>query len=62
MEPVSVDKTELAAIREELSAISLALAILALNQIGAGDADERKRHEQASAKGLGLLLKRLEGL
>ena len=60
--PVSAEKTELAGIREELATISLALSILAMNQLGAGDADERERQDQASEKGLDLLLKRIEGL
>ena len=59
---MSEEKTELAGIREELAAISLALSILAMNQLGAGDAEERERHDQASTKGLDLLLKRIEGL
>jgi len=57
-----VEKSELAGIKEELATISLALSILAMNQLGAADADERERHELASTKGLDLLLKRLEGL
>ena len=57
-----MEKSELAGIKEELATISLALSILAMNQLGAADADERERHELASTKGLDLLLKRLEGL
>jgi len=59
---VSEEKTELVRIREELATVSLALSILAMNQTGARDASERKRHEQASAKVLNLLLKRIERL
>lgn len=61
-ESVSVEKSELVGIREELATISLALSILAMNQLGAADANERERHELASTKGLDLLLKRLEAL
>lgn len=57
-----MEKEELAGIKEELATISLALSILAMNQLGAGSAEERKRHEQESTKGLDLLLKRLERL
>ena len=56
------EKPDLTGIKEELGAISLALSIMAMNQAGAGDADERKRHEKASTKALNLLLKRIEGL
>ena len=59
---MSEDKAELAGIKEELATISLALSILAMNEAGAGDAHERKRHEQASGKALDLLLKRIERL
>lgn len=59
---MSEEKTELARIQEELATISLALSIIAMNQAGAGDADERKRHEQASTKALNFLLERIERL
>jgi len=59
---VSEEKAELVRIREELATISLALTIIAMNQAGAGDAGERKRHEQASTKALNLLLQRIERL
>lgn len=59
---MSEEKTELVRIREELATISLALSIIAMNQAGAGNASERKRHEQASTKALNLLLKRIERL
>lgn len=58
---MSVEKTDLAGIKEELATISLALSILAMNQIGAEDADERKRHDRVTQKGLDLLIKRIEG-
>ena len=59
---MSEEKTESVQIREELATISLALSIMAMNQVGAGDAGERKRHEEASTKALNLLLKRIERL
>ena len=61
-EPMSDDKAEFVGIKEELATIGLALSIIAMNEAGAGDADERKRHEQASTKALNLLLKRIESL
>ena len=57
---MSEEKTELAGIREELATISLALSIIAMNQVGAGDSIERKRHVEASTQALDLLLKRIE--
>ena len=61
---VSAEKTELAGIREELETISLALSLLAVNQSGAAaaNAEERKRYDEATQKGVHLLLKRIEGL
>ena len=59
---MSEDEAELAGIKEELATIGLALSIIAMNKAGAGDADERKRHEEASTKALNLLLKRIESL
>ena len=61
---MSAEKTELAEIREELATISLALSLLAVNQSGseAANADERKRYDEATRKGVRLLLKRIEGL
>ena len=56
------EKSELIGIREELGTISLALSIMAMNQAGAGNAEERERHERASKKALDLLLKRIEVL
>ena len=59
---MSEQKPELNGIREELATISLALSIVAMNQAGAGDAEERKRHDQARTKALNLLLERIESL
>jgi hypothetical protein len=50
----------LSEIREELETISLALSVIAINQVDAANADERKRHEEASIKALDLLLTRIE--
>jgi hypothetical protein len=60
--PVSKEEPDLTGIKEELGTISLALSIIAMTQAGAGDADERRRHEQATTKALDLLLKRIEVL
>ena len=60
--PVLDEKAELAGIRQELETISLAISVIAMNQIGAGGAEDRKRHEQASTKALDVLLKRIESL
>jgi hypothetical protein len=54
------DVTELNRIRTALETISIALTVLAMNQTGAEDADERKRHDIATQKGLEILLKRIE--
>jgi len=61
---VSAEKTELVRISEELATISLALAVLAVNQSGseAANASERKRQDEATQRGVDLLLKRIEGL
>jgi hypothetical protein len=61
---VSEEKTELARIREELATISLALSLLAVNQSGAeaANAEERRRHDEATQKGINLLLLGIEGL
>jgi hypothetical protein len=59
---VSDEKADIVRIGEELATISLALSIIAMNQAGAGNANERKRHEQASTKALNLLLERIERL
>lgn len=58
--PVSEKETDLAKIREELTTISIALSLMAIDQVDAADADERKRHEKATEKALDLLLKRIE--
>jgi hypothetical protein len=62
VQAVTEEKEELARIRKELATISIALSVIAMDQAGAGDAGERKRHEQASTKALNLLLERIEEL
>ena len=61
---MSAEKTELARIREELTTISLALSIIAVNQSEseAANASERKRYDEAIHKGVDLLLNRIDGL
>ena len=61
---MSAQETELVKIREELATISLAVSMLAINQSGAeaANADERKRYDEATRKGVNLLLKRIEEL
>lgn len=59
--PVSQEKVDLAGIRDELTTIGIALSVIAINQVDAANADERKRHEEASVKALDLLLRRIEG-
>jgi hypothetical protein len=61
---VSVEKAELVRIREELATITLALSVLAVNQSGpdAANADERKRQDKVTQKGINLLLEHIEGL
>lgn len=59
--PVSQEKADLAGIRDELTTIGIALSVIAINQVDAANADERKRHEEASVKALDLLLRRIEG-
>ena len=54
------EEADLAAIRDELATISVALSLLAINQVDAANASERQRHEEASVKALDLLLTRLE--
>ena len=57
---MTADANELSSIRKELETISIAVAILAIDKTGAGDADERKRHDSTTLKGLEVLLKRIE--
>ena len=59
---MSTDKAEFARINEELSRISIALSVIALNQSGAvaANADERKRYDDATRKCVNLLLERIE--
>ena len=59
-----VDQTAITRINEELSTISIALSVIALNQSGAeaANADERKRYDDATKKCANLLLKRIEEL
>jgi len=63
-ELVSPEETGLAGLREELAVIGLALSILAMNQSGAGaaNAGERKRYDDATRRGVDLLVKRIEEL
>lgn len=58
-----IDEAAIARITEELSNISIALAIIALNQSGAdaANADERKRYDDAKKKCASVLLTRIEG-
>ena len=58
---MTTDENELAGIREELATISLALSILAIDQIEAADAEARGRQDRATQKGLELLVSRIEG-
>ena len=57
-----VDQAAIARFNEELSTISIALSVIALNQseAGAANADERKRYDDAKKKCASLLLKRIE--
>ena len=57
---MSQETTDLAAIREELTTIGIALSVIAIHQVDAANADQRKRHEAASTKALDLLLMRIE--
>jgi hypothetical protein len=61
---VSTEKVELAKINAELTTISFALSVIALNQSGAeaANADERKRYDDATQKCVNFLLERIEGL
>lgn len=61
---MSAQESEIEKIKEELATISLALALLAVNQSGAdaANADERKRYAEATQKGVDLLLTRIEAL
>ncbi|MDH3420278.1 MAG: hypothetical protein OEQ25_14045 [Gammaproteobacteria bacterium] len=61
---MSVEKSESAGTLEKLETISIALAVLALNQSGAeaANADERKRYDGATRKCMDLLLTRIESL
>ena len=58
---MSHEKPDLAGIKEELATISVALSVIAINEVDAGNAIERKRHEEASVKALDFLLARIEG-
>jgi len=58
---MSQKETDLALIREELTTISTALSLIAINQVGAADSSERERHQEASVKALDFLLTRIEG-
>jgi hypothetical protein len=58
--PVSQEETDLAEIREELTTISIALSLIAINQVDGADSSERERHQEASVKALDLLLTRIE--
>lgn len=57
---MSQEKTDFAGIKEELATISIALSLLAIDQVDAANADERRRQEEASVKALDLLLTRIE--
>ena len=61
---MTVDDTTATASGDDLSTISLALAVIALNQSGAeaANADERKRYDDATRKCVTLLLQRIEAL
>ena len=61
---VSVEKSESMRIAAELSSISIALSVIALNQSGAeaANAEERKRYDDATQKCVTLLLQRIEKL
>ena len=58
---MSQETKDFARIREELTTISIALSVIAINQVDAANADQRRRHEAASTKALDLLLMRIEG-
>lgn len=57
-----VDQAAIARLEEDLSTISIALSVIALNQSGAdaANADERKRYDDAMRKCSNSLLKRIE--
>lgn len=57
---MSQENPDLAGIRQELTTISIALSVIAIAQVDAANAEERKRHEEASIKALDLLLTRIE--
>ena len=52
---------DLAAIRKELTTISIALSLIAISRVDAADSSERGRHQVANKKALELLLSRIEG-
>lgn len=54
------EETDLAVIREYLATISIALSLIAINQVDAADSSQRGRHQEASRKALDLLLTRIE--
>ena len=58
---MSQEETDLAGIREELTTISIALSLIAINQVDAADSSGRERRQEASIKSLDLLLTRIEG-
>jgi len=60
---VAESKSELALITEQLTTISIALSIIALNQSGAeaANADERRRYDGATQRCVEFLLARIEG-
>lgn len=58
---MSQEETDLAGIRAELATIGIALSLIAIDQIDAADAEQRRRHEEASVKALDLLLRSIEG-
>jgi hypothetical protein len=57
---VSQEVIDLAGIREELKTIGIALSLIAIDRVDAANADDRKRHEEASIKALDFLLTRIE--
>lgn len=57
---MSEEQTDLAEIKAELMTIGIALSLIAINQVDAVDAAQRKRHEKASIKAVDFLLKQIE--
>lgn len=58
---MSQKEADLAGIRAELATIGIALSLIAIDQIDAADAEQRKRHDEASVKALNFLLTSIEG-